>query len=137
MLTGNIAAHNGYDGFAVYSGGSDAGGNQLRWNMSLNNGWAGFALWASTGARTLFGNVLSGNVAIGDKTGFYVASSGNLLTGNMASKNRFYGFSVWEAVGNTLRGNISRWNASYDAADWNPVGSNTWQGNWFGTTYGF
>ncbi|MGC1480735.1 MAG: right-handed parallel beta-helix repeat-containing protein [Chthoniobacterales bacterium] len=75
---------------------------------SMRNGNAGFCLVGSSG------NVLTGNVAVGNGTsGFYVQnrSSNNTLRDNVSYGSGLGGFYLFtDSTGNVLEGNTARWN---------------------------
>lgn len=103
-VRGNSAVQNRNDGFSVANGGAN---NTLAGNGSRNNGGQGFALYS---AGT--GNVLSENMAMGDAFGFLAADtrSGRMLL-NIATDNRYNGFTVNNGGGFTLTGNSAIGNA--------------------------
>ena len=145
-FVGNRASENGYDGFRFFTPWPQthySADLTIGANASTGNGGDGFHLDALADHNTL-----SGNVARDNTHGFMIGSSYNTLTLNVALSNHYTGFvtagwpapwfssSVEPAVGNTLRLNIARGNGFVDAAEYNKPGTNTWQYNWFGTTFG-
>lgn len=145
-FTGNIARNNGQVGFEVWTPWPQArysAGIVFVSNTSSGNVWDGFRLDALADGNTLIANVARENAH-----GFVIGSSYNAIGLNVALSNHYTGFitsgwpspwfppSVEPAIGNTIRMNSASGNGVVDAAEYSKPGTNTWQRNWFGTTFG-